>query len=222
MTPKLIIFDCDGTIVDSQHTIVEGMSHAFVKNALAAPTADQTRSIIGLSLAPAIEKLAPSIGIDMRDVLVEDYKSYVINKRATGEDDEALYDGAKQVIEALAEEDHLLLGIATGKAYRGVLHLFNCHDWHDHFVTIQTADRAPSKPHPGMILQAMSETGVGPADTMMIGDTSYDMAMAVNAGVKAVGVTWGYHSPVVLEDAGAHHLVDDYWQLDALIKSAWT
>jgi phosphoglycolate phosphatase len=170
MAPKLFIFDCDGTIVDSQHTIVESMDHAFRVNDLTPPN------------------------------------------------DEALYDGAKHVIESLAKEDDILLGIATGKAYRGVLHLFNCHDWHDHFVTVQTADRAPSKPHPGMILQAMDETGAEREATVMIGDTTYDMDMAVNAGVTAIGVSWGYHSKDMLHASGAHHIVDDYTALHQLLK----
>ena len=148
---------------------------------------------------------------------MEAYKDYVIAQRANGEVSEPLYDGAKQVIEGLAGQEDILLGIATGKAYRGVLHLFDSYGWHDHFVTVQTADRAPSKPHPGMILQAMSETGVDASQTVMIGDTSYDMQMAVAAGVRAIGVTWGYHSEAILREAGAHHLVEDYAALKALL-----
>ncbi|MCV6548370.1 MAG: HAD-IA family hydrolase [Cohaesibacter sp.] len=219
MTPKLFVFDCDGTIVDSQHTIVESMHHAFQVNDLTPPSQEQTRSIIGLSLAPAVAKLDHSLSDEMIDRVVEDYKSYCIAKRETGEDDEALYDGAKQVIESLAGEEDVLLGIATGKAYRGVVHLFNCHDWHNHFVTVQTADRAPSKPHPGMILQAMDETGAARAATVMIGDTSYDMEMAVNAGVMPIGVSWGYHSKDILHAAGAKHIVDDYFALHELLKT---
>ena len=110
-----------------------------------------------------------------------------------------------------------MLGIATGKAYRGVLHLFESYDWHDLFVTVQTADRAPSKPHPGMILQAMEQTGVRPENTYMIGDTSYDMEMAINAKVNPIGVSWGYHTSDVLRDSGAEHIVDDYPALHALL-----
>lgn len=219
MSLKLFIFDCDGTIVDSQHTIIDGMDHAYSRHGLTPPGAEATRSIIGLSLEPAIEKLSPGIDPVMRDVLVEAYKDYVMARREEGEAEELLYDGAKAVIEDLARQDNILLGIATGKAYRGVLHLFNCYDWHDHFVTVQTADRAPSKPHPGMILQAMGETGVAAGDVVMIGDTSYDMEMAKAAGVVAVGVTWGYHSASVLRRSGADHMVDDYTALHELLKS---
>lgn len=219
MTLKLFIFDCDGTIVDSQHTIVEGMDHAYARHGLTPPEAEATRSIIGLSLEPAIEKLSPGIDPVMRDTLVQAYKDHVIGKREDGEAEELLYDGAKAVIETLAGEDNILLGIATGKAYRGVLHLFDSYGWHDHFVTVQTADRAPSKPHPGMILQAMGETGVDAADVVMIGDTSYDMQMAKAAGVAGIGVTWGYHTASVLRETGADHLVDDYTALHALLRS---
>jgi len=219
MSLKLFIFDCDGTIVDSAHTIVEGMDHAYRLHDLPPPGDAATQSIIGLSLPQAIERLSPGIEINARDLLVNSYKDYVIAKRESGDAIEHLYDGAKDVIEALAGEEAYLLGIATGKAYRGVLHLFDSFGWHDHFVTVQTADRAPSKPNPGMILQAMAETGVAPEDTVMIGDTSYDIEMAVSAGVRGVGVSWGYHPAVELRAAGAHHLVDDYAALDQLLRS---
>lgn len=219
MSLKLFIFDCDGTIVDSAHTIVEGMDHAYRLHDLPPPGDKATQSIIGLSLPQAIERLSPGIGLEARDQLVESYKDYVIAKRESGDAIEHLYDGAKEVIEGLAKEEHFLLGIATGKAYRGVLHLFDSFGWHDHFVTVQTADRAPSKPNPGMILQAMDETGVAPEDVIMIGDTSYDIEMAVSAGVRGVGVTWGYHPASELLAAGAHHLVDDYAGLDQLLRS---
>lgn len=218
MSLKLFIFDCDGTIVDSAHTIVEGMDHAYRLHNLAPPGEKATQSIIGLSLPEAIERLSPGIDVPTRDVLVDSYKDYVITKRESGDAIEHLYDGAKEVIEGLAKEDEILLGIATGKAYRGVLHLFDSFGWHDHFVTVQTADRAPSKPHPGMIYQAMEETGVAPDHTVMIGDTSYDIEMAVSAGVQGIGVTWGYHHEADLRAAGAHHLVDDYAGLDRLLR----
>ena len=216
---KLFLFDCDGTIVDSQHTIVDGMSHCFGKNGLPAPAAEATRSIIGLSLPQAMEKLAPHLELALRDQLVEDYKDFVIAKRASGDVQELLYPGAKEAIETLARRDDVLLGIATGKAFRGVLHLFDSFGWHDLFVTVQTADRAPSKPNPGMILQAMEQTGVDVTDTFMIGDTSYDMEMATNAGATGIGVTWGYHTAHTLRGAGALHLVDDYPSLHELLNS---
>ncbi|WP_316861743.1 HAD-IA family hydrolase [uncultured Cohaesibacter sp.] len=217
MTLKLFIFDCDGTLVDSQHTIVEGMDHAFGVHDRKRPTADESRSIIGLSLPEAIAKLAPDLSAADNAAIVESYKDFVIAKRASGEAIELLYEGAKEVVEALAATENVLLGIATGKAYRGVLHLFDCYGWHDLFTTVQTADRAPSKPNPGMILQAMEQTGVAPENTYMIGDTSYDMEMAVNAGVTAIGVNWGYHAEAVMREAGAHHIVDDYPALHTLL-----
>ena len=219
MSLKLFIFDCDGTLVDSQHTIVEGMDHAFGLHGLQPPTADATRSIIGLSLPEALVKLAPGLSPAGNEAIVQSYKDYVIAKRASGQAEELLYDGAKEAIEALAKQEDVLLGIATGKAYRGVLHLFDCYGWHDLFVTVQTADRAPSKPHPGMILQAMEQTGVSPEHTYMIGDTSYDMEMAVNAKVKPIGVNWGYHTSDVLRESGAEHIVEDYPALQALLAS---
>ena len=95
--------------------------------------------------------------------------------------------------------------------------LFDREGWHSHFVTIQTADDHPSKPHPSMILQAMAETGVAPEHTVMIGDTSFDMAMARAAGVRAIGVEWGYHTADELRAAGAVAVAETVFELKELI-----
>ena len=91
--------------------------------------------------------------------------------------------------------------------------LFDRENWHGHFHTIQTADDHPSKPHPSMIRKAMAEAGASPAATVMVGDTAFDMEMARNAGVGAIGVAWGYHAPERLKEAGAHRILDDGLQL---------
>jgi phosphoglycolate phosphatase len=106
-----------------------------------------------------------------------------------------------------------MLGVATGKSDRGLFHCLESHGLLDHFVTLQTADRHPSKPHPSMIEHAMAEAGADAAVTVMIGDTSFDMAMGVNAGVRALGVDWGYHTPEELMAAGAEMVVTDMEQL---------
>jgi phosphoglycolate phosphatase len=127
------------------------------------------------------------------------------------------FEGALDFVQMLIARGDVKLGIATGKARRGVVHLMDRTGWHDHFVTIQTADDHPSKPAPDMILKAMEETGTSPHHTVMIGDTSYDMAMAKAAGVHAIGVAWGYHQRETLLKAGAELVVDDFAHLTRAI-----
>lgn len=214
---KLFLFDCDGTLVDTERRIFDCMVFAFQKNGFDAPSPDMVRAIVGLSLSQSIASIQPGLSAAQLDCLVSDYRAYAIEARKDGEAEGPLYDGALEVIKALFEHDDVLLGIATGRAYMGVVHLFDCHDLHAYFTSIQTADRAPSKPNPGMVLQAMSETGVAPEHTVMIGDSRYDMEMARAAKVHAVGVNWGYHSAEDLKAAGAHYLVDDYAALGSLL-----
>jgi phosphoglycolate phosphatase len=122
-------------------------------------------------------------------------------------------------IEAFGQRDDIVLGIATGKARRGIDRLFEREGWADRFLTVQTADNHPSKPHPAMVRAAMAETGVGPARTVMVGDTTFDVEMALAAGVGALGVAWGYHPPEELREAGAHGVVEICEQLVADIDA---
>lgn len=207
---KLLVFDCDGTIVDSQAGIVLSMDHAFRTLGLTAPTRKQTLSVVGLSLPEAFSVLAPDADYDVRRELSERYKSAFRDLDRDPGECEFLFPGAKDMIDALSRQDGVVLGIATGKSRRGVDRLFAREGWDKHFVTIQTADEHPSKPHPSMLTRAMQETGAAPHETIMIGDTTYDIEMARAAKVGALGVTWGYHLAQELEDAGAHLLIHDY------------
>lgn len=155
---KLIIFDCDGTIVDSQAGIVLSMDHAFRTCGLTPPTRKSTLSVVGLSLPEAFSVLAPDIDPEVRRQLIERYKSAFRDLDRDPSDCEILFPDCKDVIGKLAEQDDVVLGIATGKSKRGVDRLIEREGWHGHFVTIQTADDHPSKPHPSMIATAMRET----------------------------------------------------------------
>ncbi|MBA4171264.1 MAG: HAD family hydrolase [Hyphomicrobium sp.] len=214
---KLVIFDCDGTIVDSQNGIYEAMVHAYGVLGIEPPKRFETIAIIGLSLPEAFAVLASSESDATRRELARHYKNAFMDMKRDPAHHEPLFPGAAHVIESLAAREDIRLGIATGKSQRGVVRLFDREGWHPHFVTVQTADDHPSKPHPSMILAAMADAGVGPSRTVMIGDTTYDIEMARAAGVGAVGVTWGYHAPPLLDGAGAHVLVDEYSQLPAVI-----
>lgn len=116
---------------------------------------------------------------------------------------EPLYPGAREAIAAIASAPDTLLGIVTGKSRRGVDAILALHGLAPFFSIIRTADDSPSKPHPGMVLEAMAETGADPAATVVIGDTTFDMEMARAAGARAIGVAWGYHPPAALAAAGA-------------------
>lgn len=212
MTLKLAIFDCDGTLVDSQHNIVAAMDGAFVAAGLAPPTRQQTLSIVGLSLIPAIAALLPGESETLHIHLAEGYKTHFQGMRARGELGEPLFDGVSDLLDRL-EADGWLLGVATGNSDRGLAHCLDVHGLMGRFVTLQTADRHPSKPHPSMIAQAMRDAGTDAVDTVMIGDTSYDMAMAVAAGVRGLGVGWGYHAPELLFASGAESVAMDSAEL---------
>ena len=204
---KLIIFDCDGTLVDSQHAICAAMAYAFTSLELPVPSRADILGVVGLSLPQTFQVLACEQPLQVQAALAEAYRTDFPGKRAMPEMHDPLYPGIGEVVTALAGRDEAVLGIATGKSRKGVARLLEREGWHGHFVTIQTADDNPSKPHPEMILRAMAETGATPEATLMIGDTTYDIEMGRSAGVRALGVTWGYHAPERLVAAGAHALV---------------
>jgi phosphoglycolate phosphatase len=208
---KLIIFDCDGTIVDSQHAIAEAMSIAFQDRGLVSPKREKVIGVVGLSLVEAVLGLLPEDADEETAIAIaESYKRAFADLRQQPDHDEPLFVGAAEALGELAARDDVVLGIATGKSRRGVDALFEREDLAHLFVTIQTADDHPSKPHPSMIHQAMRECSIGPDRTVMIGDTTYDIEMACAAEVSGLGVAWGYHPHELLVEAGADAIVSDY------------
>ncbi len=213
----LIMFDMDGTLIDTHGLISEHMATAFTSNGLPEPTPGDVRQIIGLSLPVAIARLSQSKDAAFVDRVVDSYKAAYRESLEHETDREPLYNGAREALDRLHARPEMLLGIATGKGLSGVHRILGNHGLAAHFVTLQTPDHNPSKPDPGMLLSAMSETGMGPKETIMIGDTVFDVELAVNAGCKAIGVTWGYHDPGDLLRAGAGAMIDSYDELDAAI-----
>lgn len=214
----LILFDCDGTLVDSKTLIVRAMQTAFEKADQKAPSPRAIERVIGLSLSHAISNLGLKPG-SLASEISNNFKVAYAHHRDVLDTPEPLFSGAGALIQNLAAMDHILLGIATGKSKKGVESLFERHHWHNHFITIQTADNAPSKPHPGMIEAAMAETGIDRQRTIMIGDTSYDMEMARAAGSHAIAVTWGHHEIDELSAHGPQHIVETMQELSNAINA---
>lgn len=217
MSNRLAVFDCDGTLVDSQHGICTAMTRAFEGEKLVAPDRATILSVVGLSLPLAMARLLPDADADYHHLLSESYKSAFQQLRRDKGVSEPLYPGIAELIRQL-DADGWLLGVATGKSDRGLRLCLEHHGIHAHFVTLQTADRHPSKPHPSMLLTAMADAGASPGSTVMIGDTSFDIDMAVAAGVRGIGVAWGYHAPADLIAAGAHAVAMDSDELDRHIR----
>jgi phosphoglycolate phosphatase len=215
---RLAIFDCDGTLVDAEANICLAMERCFGEAGLPRPQRDDTRRIVGLSLVEAMRAMLPDADHARHVALAQSYKRHFQAMRAEGLAAEPLYEGVIELIDAL-EGGEWLLGIATGKSDRGLLLCLDQHGLARRFVTLQTADRHPSKPHPSMVEQAMADAGASPRTTVMIGDTSYDMAMAKSAGVTAIGVTWGYHDAKELEAAGADYIAGTPADIAGFVKA---
>ena len=199
---RLAIFDCDGTLVDSGAPIYAALKECFVENGFEVPLLEVSRKVIGLSLVEAMASLLPELSNERHVQLAEGYKRAFIRLRAAGQVEEPLFDGVIELLDAL-ERDGWLLAVATGKSDRGLRHCLEKHGIHARFMSLQTADRHPSKPHPSMVDQAIAEAASTPETTVVIGDTSFDMAMAVAAGASGIGAGWGYHEAEELLDAGA-------------------
>ena len=216
---RLAIFDCDGTLVDSQSSIVSAMAAALLAENQPPLQRAAVLGIVGLSIVEAVAALLPHADPATHRRVAQAYKDAFHAQRGRGEVHEPLYAGIVDTLDRLAA-DGWLLGVATGKSDRGLALCLAHHGLTDRFVTLQTADRHPSKPHPSMLELAMADAGATPADTVMIGDTHYDIAMGRAAGVTTIGVTWGYHDTALLIAAGATHIANHPDQLAPLLAAA--
>lgn len=215
---KLVIFDCDGTLVDSQHMIVATMHETF--DQVGVPLLDDhaVRQIVGLSLVEAVAALVPDGDRAFHEEVAERYKKNFYRRRVEhAADPDPLYDGVEEVLTALNQNGYVL-GVATGNSMRGLERVLKEHGIGSHFVTLQTADGHPSKPHPSMAQSAILEAGSAPERTVMIGDTSYDMMMARHAGAHSLGVDWGYHGNDELTGAGAHSVLTTFYEIPDAVR----
>jgi phosphoglycolate phosphatase len=216
----LVIFDLDGTLIDSEAIILESQRETFASCGYVHPGREAGLGVIGLTLDIALMRLA---GLERPDeALTATYREVFGRMRREAEAgdpalDEPLYPGVAAMLAELASRPGLSLGIATGKSRRGAESIIERHGWDGMFASIQTADDAPSKPHPGMILQALARTGARAQHSAMVGDSSFDIEMAVAAGIVPVAVSWGFQPVETLVALGARHVLPDAAALPGLL-----
>jgi len=215
---RLVIWDVDGTLVDSQAEIMAAMTVAFASEGLPMLDRATVLSIVGLSLAEAFAVLCPDSSAVQRARLVDAYKGAFNDLRGPDGNAELspMFAGAYDTLRLLHAQDDTLLAVATGKSKRGLDKMIARHNLHGLFISQQVADFHPSKPHPAMVQAALSDTGLDARRAVMIGDTTYDMDMGRAAGVHTIGVTWGYHR---LDASHADRIIDSFADLPATIDA---
>ena len=215
---KLAVFDVDGTLVDSEYTIVRAMDEAWRRSDLGIPMPQDVRRIIGLSLTDAVAALIPWAPRTTQRALAEAYSEAWRSFSFLPDNVDPLFPGVVQALDQL-ENDGWTLGIATGKSRRGLMSVLEANDLTGRFITMQTADDNPGKPHPAMLLRAAATIGAPLDRVVMIGDTAYDMEMAQAAKTKAVGVSWGYHTLASLQAAGAAVVLNNFDELPQVLNT---
>ena len=186
---KLIVFDWDGTLMDSEAKIVASARAAITDLSVPPLANERIRNIIGLGLREAVECLFPEGDEAFHRQFVERYRYHFLIADQTPM---PLFAGAEDTLSALCDQGYML-AVATGKARRGLDRVLDETGLRRHFLTSRCADEAPSKPHPQMLEEIMEELGVAGDETLMVGDTEYDLQMARNAGTRAIGVSYGVH-----------------------------
>lgn len=204
---KLAVFDCDGTLIDGQASICDAMEASFAELGLESPSRHDIRRAVGLSLPQAARHLLPDVPETTHHQLADIYKRHYRAAREEGRLSQMPFAGIAPLLDTL-RADGWELGVATGMSDRGLAHCLAAHGLAHHFITLQTADRHPSKPHPAMLEATLEEAGATSSQAVMIGDTVFDMQMAASIGVRAIGVGWGYHSTAELIAAGAEFVAE--------------
>jgi phosphoglycolate phosphatase len=217
---RLVIFDVDGTLVDSQTLIYEATRRTFAAFGREPPERRFCLGGVGLSLGPAFRRLVGADGPwrEMAEAYGEAFTAVRLDPAFA--DAEPLFPGAREIVQRLAADPGVLLGVATGKSRRGMARLFARTGWAPLFATVQTADDHPSKPDPAMVRAALAETGIAPHRAVLVGDTSFDMEMAREAGVEAIGVAWGNHDVAALRAAGASRILERFEDMLPLAEIA--
>lgn len=213
---RLVIFDVDGTLVDSQNMIFAAFSHAYQGLGLPVPDRDRAISFVGMSLDQIFPALSPDLGPDQHVALAQGYRDayFHIRQQKGSSATSPFFPGAREVLDHLKGQDWTLMAVATGKSKRGLDKLIEGHGLQGYFQSEQTADFHPSKPHPSMVHACLADTGVVADRAVIIGDTTFDMDMGRAAGVRTIGVSWGYHPARSLQ---ADAIIEDFADLPATL-----
>lgn len=212
---RLVIFDLDGTLIDSVAVIVETVTAAFEAVGEPVPTEAAIRSISGITARDAMGILAPGAEGERLERILDSYRREYGARTGIGR--EPLFKGALETLERLRHHPDTMLAVATGKGFSGATALLTAHGIVGWFNSLETPTHNRGKPDPQMLETAMEKAGASRAEAVMVGDTVHDMRMAKAAGVAAIGVAWGYHEVVELREAGADIVVDDFAGLEAAI-----
>ena len=210
---QAVIFDWDGTLIDSQAQIIGCMQAAFRYHDLQPPDASAIRYIIGLSIDKAISILAPELDFNKVNLLIDAYRStaYAVRKPSS-----ELFRGVKSCLAYLHQQD-LHLAVATGKGRKGLDTALVSSGLQDYIIMSRCADETRSKPHPQMLEEILTDLNLKPDQAIMVGDTTYDIDMANNIGMDSVAVTYGMHDETVLRKSNPKHLINDINELKPLI-----
>lgn len=219
---QLIIFDWDGTLMDSAQKIANCIKAAARDVNLSEPTDQDAKSIIGLGLLEAMHRLFPGIKEPVLSKLVDAYKYHFVTGDLT---EQGLFDGIEKGLQAL-EDAGAVLAVATGKSRAGLDRVLSEVSLKPYFITTRCADETRSKPHPQMLHEILDFTAIEPHKAIMVGDTTFDMDMAANAGVAGLGAGYGVHSERMLLDSKALAVGDTFsellaWLLNDRVEKAY-
>ena len=217
---RFVVFDCDGTLVDSQYGIYAAIKFSFEQSGLTAPDRSAVNSLVGLHLQEALEQLHPGLEAKQYQRMAQDFRDAIHVHELPETKGSALFPGCREVLEQLNETGHIL-GVATGMGRRGLDKTLEEQGLDHLFTVTKTADDGPGKPNPDILIDAMREVGADPHETVMIGDTVFDIQTAVNAHTLALGVGWGYHGRDELVRAGALEVVDAFAEIPGILDRFW-
>jgi len=213
---RLAAFDLDGTLLDSATSIVAGVMTCWEACGYALPDPNDVRRIIGLPWEESVQLLLPGAGEAEFAEIRAYHEAVARGERPSPPRDQALFPGVLEMLDAV-EDAGYLLAIITSRSGNRLVELLEAQNIANRFVSLKTTDNGPGKPSPYLMLQTLNETGVDKQDAVMIGDTTFDILMACNAGTASIGVSWGVHEPDELRDAGAHRVAETMEELPPVI-----
>jgi phosphoglycolate phosphatase len=215
---RLAVFDLDGTLIDSAAAIVEAIRACWTACGFPEVEPDRIRRVIGLPWEDSVPMLLPGAGKRELDLIRAYYDDVAQGRRTAPPRDVTAFPGAHDALAAL-EADEVLLAIVTSRGNHRVHDILDRCGFAGRFVTVKTVDHGPGKPNPYLLREAMTEAGARPEETVMVGDTTYDILMAVNAGTASLGVSWGVHETHELIGAGAHRVVARFAEIPPAVRA---